>query len=349
MGIPGVKIKLSIWALIGGAVASFLASWAGWFPASFVESGYSRHVYPIVSSALALPADAVGFAWLDLTILAALALSVYMVYRRRWLYLAGLTAAAYLFFFWTWGINYHRAPLVTKLEFAADSVNRENVERLAEEAAGELNVLYDLQAAHSIDAEAFRREADARVTRVTLELDGIQWESASRVKTSILLNPFFLAGGTLGMFNPFAHEALVTEGLLPFEEPMTVLHELAHVRGYPNEGDANFIALMGALNSTDPGFRYSGWLALWQYLASSERNAMLEDGPRRDLEAIAMRRQENEIHWVRRTGNRALDAYLRANRVEGGIRSYSRMVTLAVGTRPSWERFAGKVPVPSGP
>jgi hypothetical protein len=338
--IRGVKLKLPVWALILGALGSFLVSTAGWLPASVVESWYSRHLFPIVSSMLAPVADAAGFAWLDLLLPLALVLVIYLIRMRRWQYLGALVASAYLFFFWTWGLNYHRLPLVAKLEFSEQRVNSEAVSRLVEEAAGELNSLYGSKVAVSMEDEAFRREAAARIASVTRKLEGIEWNSASRIKTSLLLNPFFRAGGTLGMFNPFAHEALVTDGLLPFEQPMTALHELAHVRGYTDEGDASFIALMGAVNSPDPAFRYSGWLALWQYLASRERNELLDAGPRADLDAIAARRRQDEIRWVRRTGTRALDVYLRANRVAEGVRSYSRMVTLAVGTRPSWNRFA---------
>ena len=47
-------------------------------------------------------------------------------------------------------------------------------------------------------------------------------------------------------------------------------HELAHVRGYPDEGDANVIAAFATLMSENPAFQYSGWLNLWLYLRTRE-------------------------------------------------------------------------------
>ncbi len=52
------------------------------------------------------------------------------------------------------------------------------------------------------------------------------------------------------------------------------------------------------------------------------------------------RRRDNRVEWVNDIQARTLDLFLKANRVEGGIRSYARVVTLALGTEPSWERFA---------
>jgi hypothetical protein len=67
---------------------------------------------------------------------------------------------------------------------------------------------------------------------------------------------------------------------------------------------------------------------------------MLDEGPLADLRTIYERRREEEVEWVSRAGDRTLDTFLRANRVRGGVRSYSELVELAVGTRPSWNRFA---------
>ncbi len=338
-----VKIKLqqpiSIWSILL-ALTSFLASWAGLFPARLVESWYATGLYPLLSRAMALAANSMPASWLDVLILFAIPLVLYLLYHRKLRTLFGVAAVGYLIFFWTWGLNYHRTPLVSKLDFNNELVTEENVARFTAKTASHLNQLYPAKEAQAFDELELGALAGARVAQVVEELDGVSWTASGLPKSSALLNPFFKAAGVDGMFNPFGHEALVTSGLLRFERPMTVAHEIAHVRGYPNEGDANFIALMACVNSNDPSFQYSGWLTLWLYLRSAETDEWLDEGPRQDLEAMFMRRRDNRVEWVNDIQARTFDLFLKANRVEGGIRSYARIVTLALGTEPSWERFA---------
>ena len=347
MQFKPVKLKLSLMGsimVILMAIGSFVGSWAGWFPSRLVEDWYATGLFPLVSATMARVADAVGFSWLDLAILVAFPLVIYLVYRRKLLAVVGIAAGGYLFFFWSWGLNYHRQSLISKLEFDAGQVNPESIGELARDVAGELNRLYQQRDASDYDEERVAGAANERVRQVVEELDGTTWETSPRVKTSRLLNPFFKASGVEGMFNPFGHEALVTSGLLPFERPMILAHEIAHVRGYPNEGDANFVALMASVNSSDEALAYSGWLYLWVYLRSEEFDQLLDDGPRRDLFEMSLRRRRNRVAWISRAQTRTLDVFLKANRVEGGVRSYSRIVNLAVGTRDSWDRFSERQP-----
>jgi hypothetical protein len=185
-------------------------------------------------------------------------------------------------------------------------------------------------------------EADARVRAVVEAVDGIPedlWSSPAPVKRSRLLDPLFRAATVDGMFNPFWHEALLTGGLLEFERPVTVMHELAHLRGYANEGEANFVAFLSAIGSANPRFQYSGWLMLWMYLRSADSEALLDPGPRQDLDAVRQRLERGRVEWVNRTQARTLDLFLRSNRVDEGVRSYAQIVRLAVATRHEWDRF----------
>jgi Protein of unknown function (DUF3810) len=118
-----------------------------------------------------------------------------------------------------------------------------------------------------------------------------------------------------------------------------IAHELAHVRGYPDEGDANVIAALATLLSARPAFQYSGWLSLWLYLRSVEGDMLLDTGPRADLQRIFSRSRSEQIPWINHLQTVVLDWFLKANHVEQGVRSYSRVVLLAAGTEPYWDRF----------
>jgi hypothetical protein len=147
------------------------------------------------------------------------------------------------------------------------------------------------------------------------------------------------AAGVDGVFNPLAHEPIVNKTVLDIERPFVISHELAHVRGYPDEGDANVIALLATIMSDDPAFQYSGWLNLWLYLRTRELDKLLEPGPRRDLQRIFDRARAEEVRWINDFQRALLDWFLKANNVEQGVRSYSRVVIVAAETEPFWEHF----------
>ena len=342
MGILRVKPKLArkiSLGLIVLAAATLGLSTLGVVPTHWVEAVYSRSIYPQISSAMGFVAESVAFSWIDIVLPVFVAGLGYLVYRRKILQVLGLVSAAYLLFFWTWGLNYYRQPLWLKLGVAVEEPDPAEVDALALETATALNDLYPLRLDSYSDERALDLQAGRNVRRVVDELDGSSWMAATTVKSSRLLDPFFQAAGVDGMFNPFGHEAVVTLGLLPFERPMVVMHEAAHVRGYTGEGDANFVALMAGVNSSDPALRYSAWLALWLYLRSPELDLLLDDGPQQDVEAIFRRAARNRIEWIRRAQTRSLDLFLKAHDVEAGVRSYAEIVTLAAATRSSWDRF----------
>ena len=97
------------------AVATFIASWAQLFPSRVVESVYSRLAFPTISYMFSFAADAVPFSWLDAFILGGIVILLYGLRKRKWKVLAGLVSVFYLWFFWTWGLNYHRLPLAGRL------------------------------------------------------------------------------------------------------------------------------------------------------------------------------------------------------------------------------------------
>lgn len=349
MDILAVKPKLphrwGLWLLVITAILVSCGAWAGELPAGFVEAWYSRRMFPLIAGMMAPLASAVPFSWMDIVLPGVVAFLVYAIWRREFLYVAAVPAAMYLFFFFCWGLNYQRLPLVSKLDYDPSRVTEEAVRRLREDGAARLNALFALREDAIPDNQAVVAEAARGVGDLVRMLDGVSFPRPS-VKTSRLLNPFFRASGTSGMFNPFGYEALVAEPMLDVERPVIVMHEVAHLMGYANEGEANFIAFLASIRSEDPRARYSGWLYLWLYLRNQDADGLLDPGPRGDLEAIYEKIRRERVAWVSRASSRSFDAFLRANRVRGGVRSYSEIVRLAVGTRPSWERDVPSAPVP---
>jgi hypothetical protein len=284
-------------------------------------------------------ADLIPFSWLDVTIPAGVVLLVLFLRKRKWSWLLNVVAGLYLIFFWTWGLNYHRQALDSKLQVDSDRTKPQAMAEFARHAAGEMNRLYIEKQKYAYDETRTREEAVRRVRRVIAIIDGSDWESARRVKNSWIGNPWLHAAGVDGVFNPLAHEPVISNTLLDIERPFVIAHELAHVRGYPEEGDANVIATFATLMSDDPAFQYSGWLNLWLYLRTVELEKLLDPGPRHDIQRIFERARLEQIRWINDLQQALLDWFLKANSVEEGVRSYSRVVLTAAGTEPFWERF----------
>src|SRR5437867_12734428 len=128
---PAVKGKLWKKQLVLPALAllTFTLSWAGAFPQKSVENLYSRTVYPEISAAARMFADAVSFAWLDVIIPIGLTLLVIAVHRRKFSLLANTVAVLYLIFFWSWGLNYHREPLASKVPYDPPGADNAAIEQ----------------------------------------------------------------------------------------------------------------------------------------------------------------------------------------------------------------------------
>ncbi len=321
------------------AILTFTSSWAGVFPETFVERWYSRALYPMISSAVAMFADAVSFSWLDVVIPVGLASLIVAVHRRRFHLVANGVAALYLIFFWSWGLNYHRQPLALKVPSDAARTDAAGIERFAKQVAERINHLYIEKQQGTWDENRILSEAVRRVRHVTAVIDASDWKGPSRIKNSRLANPWFHAAGIDGVFNLFGHEPLVSNSLLQFEKPFVMTHELAHVYGYAGEGDANLVVVFATLMSPDPDLQYSGWMNLWFYVRNRQLDALLEPGPRHDFEQMIQRMRSEQIRWLSAIQSTILDWYLKSNNVQEGIRSYSQVVLLAAGTEPYWDRF----------
>ena len=138
-----------------------------------------------------------------------------------------------------------------------------------------------------------------------------------------LLTFYFERAGVSAVTDPFALEVVVDRGQLPFERPFVAAHEWAHLAGYADESEANFVGWLVCFQGPPPA-EYSGDLALLMYVLGSmpaeDRTAvtrLLGPGPRKDLEEIG-RRAERVWPWLQRPAWWVYDRYLRANRVERG-------------------------------
>ena len=72
-----------------------------------------------------------------------------------------------------------------------------------------------------------------------------------------------------GVYTYFTGEANINVHFPDYTIPYTAAHELAHQRGIAREDEANFVAFLVCAESDDPYIRYSGYLNLYEYVASA--------------------------------------------------------------------------------
>ena len=72
-----------------------------------------------------------------------------------------------------------------------------------------------------------------------------------------------------GVYSFFTGEANLNVNFPDYTLPFTAAHEMAHQRGIAREDEANFMAFLICTSSDDPYIRYSGYLNMYEYVASA--------------------------------------------------------------------------------
>lgn len=328
------------------ALLVLLAAAAALVPMSpaAVERWYSMGVYPRLQSLITPATNRVPIAILDIAAVVLLASAVATFIRRlrangmrRAVLSTGVSAVCfaavlYLLFLGVWGLNYRRLPLERKLDYEQSRVTRDAAISLANAAASFMNAGY--AAAHRTAPDTGSLERSFADVQRAL---GAGRVAVPGVPKRSLLTLYFRRAAIDGMTDPLFLEIIVNPDALDIERPFVLSHEWAHLAGYANESEANFVAWLTCVRG-DGLARYSGWVAAYQHAAGAlprdvQRTLTpLDPGPRDDMRAMAARYNRSSP-VVRRAARGVYDGYLRANRVAEGIGSYDAVLRLMLGTR----------------
>jgi hypothetical protein len=318
-------------------------------PPRLVEAWYSHGIYPVIQRGVTPLSNAVPVAILDIAVLALFVVLTIGFWRRlrrsglpRTLVssavtLLTLTAALFLIFLGIWGLNYRRLPLDEKLEYDRNRVTREAATKLGDYAVREVNAWHAAAHESGVGARAATPPPSLEMAfDAAQRFLGSERPAVPGVPKRSLLERYFRAAAIDGMTDPFFLEVILNPDTLPFERPFVLAHEWAHLAGYANEAEANFVAWLACAQG-DAMARYSGWLAIFEHVVASvpkadrpRLTAQLAEGPRRDLrEAAARYAKASPV--VRTAARDVYDTYLRANRVTEGVASYTAVVRLMLG------------------
>jgi hypothetical protein len=337
------------WALVGVALLLLLAP----IDPALVERWYSGRVYPRLQSVVTPFSNRLPFAAFDVILAVTIVAGAWILgalvrglrQGQRWRALGtaatrllAVGAVLYIWFFGVWGLNYRRVPLANRLELAREPPTPALVLTLGQQAVAHVNELY--AAAHAtVWIDPWTDTALQQAFGSTQRLLGDRRRTVpGRLKGSIV-GPYFRWASVDGMIDPFALEVLANPDLLPFEKPFVAAHEWAHLAGYADESEASFVGFLSCVRG-NAAAQYSGWLFLYWEVSSvvspSDRTALasaLAAGPRADVAAVTERVRRGQLPQLRRVSWAAYDQYLKANRVEEGVRNYDLVITLLARAR----------------
>lgn len=319
---------------------------------------YSRSVYPFLVRTYGGLTSLVPVSVFELCILAAIALvlvfigsRIYAAVKRkprragikqvlRWI----INAASIIFFLFVifGGLNYSRPGFA---DFSGLYVRPSSAQELADlcyDLTVQANTLKPYVSSNEAGVmnlnESYRETALAARQAFGLLSEDYDVFPELPITPKPVLNSWAMSYAQItGVFTPPTLEANVNTHAPDYLIPATMCHELAHIRGFMREDEANFIAYLACQKSEDPQFRYSGvMLALLHSknrLAQTDRELYLVVDGYMDDE-VRMDFLYNNYYWaqydtpIADISSSVNDAYLRVNNQADGVKSYGRMVDL---------------------
>ena len=329
-----VDMRKSDW--IGLVLLGLVIGCRFWTP---MADFYAKWCYPVISGGLSLLASIVPVSLEEVVaggfMLAFLVVLFSALFGKKgffnWLgRTARVTMWLVVWFYAGWGINYFRTPLypragIEKVTYEDEAFSRflTDYTKALDEAA-ETTAITD-RAALEADIKAFYADAATGYGYARLR----DWQHVKEP----LANGLYSGVGVLGFMGPFLCESQVNLDLPETEYPFTVAHELAHLAGVTSEAEANYWAYAYCRQSSDPAARYSGYLSLLPYVATSAHTLLSEDRyarwysdvPRRakdDYEANRSLWESKRIRIIDGIQQWLMDRFLKTNGVGEGARDY---------------------------
>lgn len=323
-----------------------------------IEESFSRGIYPVLSSffgrifgLLPISVAEIALYCMIIGVIVWLVMKIYTIVhsqQKRHVILGMLATIgciggiAYFLFTIFCGLNYHRVTFADQSGLTIRPSSPQELAALYSELIEDASTARALLTENedgvmmlgqsSYDIAKKTPEAMALAAEDYPMLDGY----APKPKPVLFSRGMSMIDIT-GIYIPFTFEANVNVDVEAYNIPFTMMHELAHYKGFMREDEANFIAFLACRKMADPVFQYSGYALSLLHTGNAlysadpglyrEVNAALPDDIRRDFAA-------NSAYWKQFEGPVAVmasavnDSYLKANRQTEGVQSYGRMVDL---------------------
>lgn len=327
----------------------------------FAEQIYALRIYKWLSQLVSLITGLIPVSLAEITVIVLPVIIIFLfgrlIYRickdrSRWMiYLVRtliniLAAGSVLLFSFTisGGLNYYRYSFsyYSNLEIEESSLEElYGLTKYLADQASKLrngNLTEDENGVFKLSMSKYKlaKEANRAMKNLSEEYSVLEGNYGS--PKPVLLSSLMSYTETTGIFIPFTMEANVNVDIPDYSIPFTMLHELAHQRGFMREDEANFIAYLAGTGSGNAELMYSSTMhalitagnALYRQNAEMfyEIRERYSEGVIRDLKANSEYWAKYEDTVVSTVSNKLNDTYLKANAQADGVKSYGRMLDL---------------------
>ncbi len=339
------KLWIALSLMLIGLFLSFLSRYIDGF-----ADAYYTYVYRYLSVVLAFVFNLFPFSVAEISIyilcfviMATIVYGVFVVAKKKgsrktyWLKMGSntLLIISVLFFLFIvfCGINYQKTSFAKKEHFSEKQYGSKELQLVCEYLTDEINSLKEKELSFTEIREE-TRVAMNNLSQTYTSLKGYYPKPKYLIFSEVLSYQQLS-----GVYSFFTVEANYNGDMPLFQQPFTMCHELAHLKGIMREEEASFVAYLACRNSGNPSLWYSAAISAYTLcmseLYSYDNEAYNEIRNKLCDEANADLKQKNSF-WKQYDGTisklqtKVNDAYLKANSQASGVSSYNEVVSLIV-------------------
>lgn len=327
----------------------------------FAEQIYALHIYKWLSQIISLITGLLSISLAELLIIILPIILVILFIKfinkiikdkdNRFMHVAKgviniLCALSVALFSFTMlgGLNYYRYPFSYYTNLEIDKYSVDELYGLTKQLASQANDLrsrianVDDNDVYVLSMSNYKLAKEANKAMKSLSEEYSVFSGRYASPKPVLLSPFMSHAEITGIFIPFTMEANVNVDIADYAIGYTMLHEMAHQRGFMREDEANYIAYIAGMSSDNIELQYSStMLALISsgnalYVKNTDLYFEIRDiyseGIVKDIRANSEYWAKYEDTVISTISNNINDSYLKANAQADGVESYGRMVDL---------------------
>jgi hypothetical protein len=316
-----------------------------------MAEAYIVHCYPAIAGVLSFISSKIPFSLFDVLLILATAVfigSIVLIFMRKISFISWTKALfssilwLISWFYMVWGIAYFRPGFHERFGVEQPVADTVYFEVLVCRYIDSLNKSYIAEP--HFDMDEIDNAVESAYQKLNKQLR-IPYPCGERRTKYSVIEGLMTRTGVSGFFGPFFNEEHLNSFQLPVSYPFSSAHEKAHQFGIASESECNLYASVVCCSSEHPLTRYSGYLETVWYLLKNLRKMSPEKYPeivRRVDSRVIDDYRKISSHWQKALNptlssvqDKVYDSYLKTNKQQSGILSYSEMTVLLI----AWEKI----------
>lgn len=255
--------------------------------------------------------------------------------------LTGLIAVICTLYVFCCGINYYATDFVTIGQLEVAEYTGQELAETCEQIVSKLTEL-STQVPRKEDGTLKIEKSDYKNAKMVMQQLGTHYKRFQGYYPNpkpLMVSEVLSYQHLSGVYSPFTVEANFNEDMVGYYIPFTMCHELAHLKGFMKEEEANYIAYLACTESELPVFEYSGYMLGYSYCIGELRqldNEAYQQIVATIPEKVRQEFVKNNEFWdsydgaIADVSDKVNDTYLKVNAQAEGVRSYNKVVGLIV-------------------